>query len=198
VAEQVPAPRVEPERRSHHGTGLGLTFPLGPLTAGYDPAVSGWMRPYHRGVVDSDGYALRYGVAAVMSVGGLVPLLCLAWGRPGWWGAAVVVAFVALWETVLWRVVLVGVLVGERGIKIRGVLWTHVVAWADVTRVWAGPAAAYDAWQLWASTPGRDLETPIWRAGSRARHRNRIVLSSEEFASVLNVLARGTRERNTT
>jgi hypothetical protein len=155
------------------------------------------MRPYHCGVVDGDGYALRYGVAAVMSVGGLVPLLGLVWGGPGW-GAAVVVAFVALWETLLWRVVLVGVLVGERGIKIRRVLRTHVVAWTDVERVWAGPAAAYDAWQLWVSTPGRDLETPIWRKGSRARHRNRIVLSSEEFASVLNVLARGVRERNTT
>ena len=93
---------------------------------------------------------------------------------------------------------LVGVLVGERGIKIRGVLRTHVVAWADVERVWAGPAAAHDAWQLWVSTPGRDLETPIWRKGFRARHRNRVVLSPEEFASVLNILAAGVRERNTT
>ncbi len=104
----------------------------------------------------------------------------------------------ALWETLLWRVVLVGVLVGERGIKIRGLLRTHVVAWPDVERVWAGPAAAYDAWQPWVSTPGRDLGTLIWRKGSRARHRNRIVLSPEEFASVLNVPARGVRERNTT
>jgi hypothetical protein len=58
------------------------------------------MRPYRCGVVDGDGYALRYGVAAVMSVGGLVPLLGLVWGGPGW-GAAVVVAFVALWESLL-------------------------------------------------------------------------------------------------
>jgi hypothetical protein len=156
------------------------------------------MRPYHRSVVDSDGYALRYGVTALVSVAGLVPLLGLASARAGWGGAVAGVAFVASWETVVWRIVLVGVLVGERGIKIRGVLRTHVVAWTDVERVWAGPAANYDAWQLWVSTSGRDLETPIWRKGSRARHRNRIFLSPDEFASVLNVLARGARERNTT
>lgn len=64
--------------------------------------------------------------------------------------------------------------------------------WAAVDRVWAGPAARYDAWQLWVTAAGRDLGTPIWRRGSRARHRNRIVLPAHEFTQVLNTLsARG-------
>lgn len=154
------------------------------------------MRPYHRSVVESDGYALRYGVTAIMSVAGLFPLGVFFQGRLPWGGAVAIVAFVTLWQTMLWRITLVGVLVGERGIKIRDVLRTHVVPWSDVERVWAGPARKYDAWQLWVSTPDRDLETPIWRKGSRARHRNRIVLSPEEFASVLNILAAEARERN--
>jgi hypothetical protein len=163
---------------------------------GYYPAVPGWRRPYHRGVVDSDGYALRYGVAGLMSVGGLLPLVSLASGATGW-GAVAAVGFVALWETMLWRVVLVGLFVGERGIKIRGVLRTSVVAWGDVARVWVGPAAAHHAGQLWVSTADRDLGTPVWRKGLRPGHRHGVALSPEEFASVLDVLARSVRERNT-
>lgn len=43
---------------------------------------------------------------------------------------------------------------------------------------------------FWVSArdPERDFETPIWRQGSRARHRNRVVLPPAEFASALAAL----------
>ncbi|RZU71733.1 PH (Pleckstrin Homology) domain-containing protein [Micromonospora kangleipakensis] len=147
-----------------------------------------WVRPYEGD--QDDLHTLRYVVAAGMSVAGLFPL-CGAASR-GLSGAALpaVVLFVVTWEVVLWRVVLVGVYVSDHGIKIRTVLRTRVIPWSQVTRAWAGQAANYDAWQIWVSArdPERELETPIWRRGSRARHRNRVVLPPEEFAAALAAL----------
>ncbi|GIF75129.1 hypothetical protein [Asanoa siamensis] len=102
-------------------------------------------------------------------------------------------------EVVLWRTVLVGVYVSERGVKIRHVTRTRVVPWNRVTRVWAGQAAGFDAWQIWVSTsdPDRDVETPIWRrqAWTWRRHwtlhRNRVYLSPDEFAATLAALRSG-------
>lgn len=150
--------------------------------------VPNWVRPYER---DRDYlYALRYVVASGMSVAGLIPLSGVAVGELPRTAALAIVPFVLMWEVVLWRVTLVGVYIGEHGIKIRMVFLTRVIPWSHVARAWAGQAANYDAWQIWVSTrdPGRDFETPIWRRGSRTRHRNRIVLSPEEFAAVLAAL----------
>lgn len=147
-----------------------------------------WVRPYER---DQDGlYTLSYVVAGGMSVTGLIPLCGFAIGELPGAAAPTVVLFVLMWEVMLWRVVMVGVYVSDDGIKIRMVLYTRVIPWSHVTGAWAGQAADYDAWQIWVSArdPERDFETPIWRRGSRARHRNRILLPPEEFAAVLATL----------
>lgn len=149
-----------------------------------------WDRAYQTD--QDDLHTLRYVVAAGMSLAGLFPLCSVALSeRPRPAGIAAAALFVLVWEVVLWRVTLVGLYVSDHGIKIRTVLRTRVIAWPQVARVWAGQAADYDAWQIWVSTrdPERDVETPIWRRGSRARHRDRIVLPPEEFAAVLNTLA---------
>jgi hypothetical protein len=151
--------------------------------------MSTWVRPYEG---DKDAlYSLRYVVAGAMSVvAGLLPLSGLAAGDLPTAALPVIVLFVLTWQVVLWRVVLVGVYVGDDGIKIRMVLRTRVIPWSQVARAWAGRAAAYDAWQIWVSArdPERDFETPIWRQGSRARHRNRVVLQPSEFAAALAAL----------
>jgi hypothetical protein len=147
-----------------------------------------WVRPYEGD--QDDLYTLRYVVAGGMSVAGLFPLCGVAVGELPGAAAPAIVLFVLMWEVVLWRAMLVGLYVSDHGIKIRMVLHTRVIPWPHVTRAWAGQAANYDAWQIWVSArdPERDFETPIWRRGSRARHRNRIILPSEEFAAVLAAL----------
>jgi hypothetical protein len=109
-------------------------------------------------------------VAGGISVAGLFPLCGFVVDEPpGVVGAAALVLFVMTWQVSL---------------------WPRVISWSDVTHVWAGQAAHYDAWQIWVSArdPERDVETPIWRRGSRASHRNRIVLSPHEFATVVALL----------
>jgi hypothetical protein len=147
-----------------------------------------WVRPYEHD--QDDVYTLRYAIRGAMSVAGLIPLCGFAIGELPVAAAPAVVLFVLTWEVMLWRVVLVGVYVSDHGIKIRMVLHTRVIPWSQVTRAWAGQAAHYDAWQIWVSAcnPERDFETPIWRRGSRARHRNRIVLPPQEFTAVVATL----------
>ncbi|MEH0933916.1 hypothetical protein [Micromonospora psammae] len=148
-----------------------------------------WDRVYHSD--QDDLYTLRYVVASGMSVAGLLPLCGVASReRPGAAVTTIVVLFVLMWQAMLWRITLVGVYVSDYGIKIRMVLRTRVIPWSHVSRAWAGQAVNFDAWQIWVSTrdPARDFETPIWRRGSQARHRNRIVLAPEEFAAVLATL----------
>jgi hypothetical protein len=96
------------------------------------------------------------------------------------------------WVFGIWRVALVGVYVGDDGIKIRHVWSTQVVPWAQLNRAWAGQADDFDAWQIRVSgrDPERDHPTPIWRTGSRVRHRNRIVLDQQEFTAALAALNR--------
>ena len=148
-----------------------------------------WVRPYDVGDRD-DLHKLRYVVASGMSVAGLLPLCTLTRADVSWIKAPFIGLFVLVWQVGLWRVTLVGLYVSKYGIKIRDVFRTHVVPWSRVVRAWAGPAADHDAWQIWVSTrdPDRDLETPIWRRGSRTRNRDRVVLPSEEFAAVLTAL----------
>lgn len=147
-----------------------------------------WARPYE--AYYGDQFGLRYLVAAGMSVGACVAMLggIVAGGVP-LASAPFIVLFWAVWTTMLWRLVLVGVYVNDYGVKVRFVHRTHVIAWPDVTRAWAGQAAHYDAWQIWITTrdPERDVETPIWRRGPRRRS-NRVILEPEEFATVLTVL----------
>ncbi|MEV1142520.1 hypothetical protein [Micromonospora sp. NPDC049799] len=159
------------------------------------PRMSTWTRPYDLGD-RGDLHKLRYVVASGMSVAGLLPLCSLARADVSWTAALFVGLFVLVWQVVLWRVTLVGLYVSEHGIKIRHVSRTHVVPWSRVVRAWAGPAADHDAWQIWVSTrdPNRDLETPIWRGGSRTVHRNRIVLPWEEFVAALVALDPATRQ----
>jgi hypothetical protein len=147
-----------------------------------------WVRPY--GGDQDDLYTRPYVVAGGMSVAGLFPLCGVVVGEPPGAATLAIVLFVLMWEVVVWRVALVGVYVSDYGIKIRMVHRTRVIPWSHLTRAWAGQAANYDAWQIWVSTrdPERDFETPIWRRGSRVRHRNRILLPPEEFAAVLAAL----------
>ncbi|MFG1949769.1 PH domain-containing protein [Micromonospora sp. NPDC048830] len=147
-----------------------------------------WVRPYGYRGDQGDLHTLRYVVAVGASAAGLLPLCGLP--GSGVFGGVAIGLFVSIWQVVLWRVTLVGVYVSDHGIKIRTVFRTRIIPWSQVTRVWAGQAAHYDAWQIWLSArdPERDLETPIWRRGSRARHGNRIFLPPDEFAAVLDAL----------
>ena len=144
-----------------------------------------WFRPYGQ----DDLHTLRTIFAGFMSAAGLFPL-CYVASKPDAATLAVIGGFFVLWEVMLWRRILVGVYVSDFGVKVRRVNRTHLVPWSRVDRAWAGQAADYDAWQIWISVldPARDIETPIWRKGSRAGHRNRIVLPPDEFATTLEAL----------
>lgn len=151
-----------------------------------------WVRPYGR-----DGlYALRYVVTGLMSVVPLGLLYDVAAGEPlpFAWPGIIYIGIVAYWEVAIWRIALVGVYVSDFGVKVRMVTRTRVVPWSRIVRPWAGQAAHYDAWQIWISVRDperdseRDIETPLWRKGSRARHRNRILLPPDEFAATLEAL----------
>jgi hypothetical protein len=152
-----------------------------------------WYSPYPY----NDLRTLRTVVAVAVSVvGGLFPVCGVgvnstdgikAADLPG---ALPIVGFVVMFELVVWRTALVGVSVSDFGVRVRKVTRTHVIPWSRITRAWAGQAAHYDAWQIWISVsdPVRDIETPLWRKGSRAGHRNRIVLPPEVFAATLQAL----------
>ncbi|MFC6023714.1 PH domain-containing protein [Plantactinospora solaniradicis] len=148
-----------------------------------------WERPY-----GPEGPML--GVAA-LSILGLLPLCGFATAAEHylWWQILVPVLFVALWQLVVWRVGLVGVLAGPGGIKVRHLARTRVIPWPAVRRIWIGPANGFDATTIWitAATPEgeREIETPLWRSGSRARHKNRIRLAPDEFYQVFVLLNAG-------
>jgi hypothetical protein len=145
-----------------------------------------WISPYNQ----DDPRALRYVVAGVMSFPALFALCGFGVGEAPVEGMVAGAGTIVLWEVAIWRIALVGVSVSDFGVKVRTVFWTHVIPWSRVVRAWAGPAAHFDAWQIWISVrdPERDIETPLWRKGSRARHRNRIVLPPKAFAATLKAL----------
>jgi hypothetical protein len=147
-----------------------------------------WYRPYEGD--QDDAQELRYLAASGLSAVGIFPLCGLMTDDMSGAGATALVLFVLTWQVVLWRTALVGLYISDHGIKIRAVHRTRVIPWSRVTCAWAGKAANYNAWQIWVSVgdPERHFETPIWRQGARARHRNRIRLTPEKFAATLAAL----------
>lgn len=97
----------------------------------------------------------------------------------------VALGFYAGWLFFLWRIAMVGVQVGPRGVRVRRVHRTDVIAWADVDRIWIGQSEHYDAITIWITTvAGKHVETPLWRKGTRTRHRNRVRLEPDDFYQV--------------
>lgn len=147
---------------------------------------TGWRKPYES-ELQHTLVSVAWLVAAVV---GLVPLcggVVTGFGPVAW---IVVLGFIALWETALWRAVGVGLYVSERGVKVQSILRTTVLPWASLDQAWAAPATGYGAWAIWISVsdPARDVETPIWRKGSRASHRNRRILDPDAFGALLDQL----------
>jgi len=145
-----------------------------------------WRRPY-----ETDLSRTLMGVVwLVAAVMGLLPLCAagLTGVRPAGWIA--LLGFVVLWQATVWRGLGIGIYVGDRGVKVRMILRTRVLPWANVERAWAGSATGYDALAIWISTsgPAREVETPIWRKGSRAKARHRRKLDPVAFAALLDYL----------
>jgi hypothetical protein len=97
-----------------------------------------WTQPYQRGA-----RAAGLVVAALSSMVALV-VVCATYLVPGmapterganWAAVLVPIAFFTLWVAMAWRIALVGVSVGDRGIRVRSVLRTQVIEWTDVHRV---------------------------------------------------------------
>jgi len=155
-----------------------------------------WTRPY-----DTGPSRTLTGVARlVAAVAGLLPLCGAGLAGVGPAGLVAVLGFVLLWEATVWRTFGLGVSVGDQGVKVQMILRTTVVPWASVERAWAGPATGYDAWAIWISTSGpvSEVETPIWRRGSRSRARHRRKLDPVAFAALLDYLnAEAARHRGT-
>lgn len=94
--------------------------------------------------------------------------------------------FFVLWETLLLRTLLVGLYIGDTGVKVRTMWRSRMVPWPRVARAWAGPATGYDATAIWISvTTGADVETPIWRRSHGVGHTTRVSLDDDAFASLL-------------
>ncbi|RKE10833.1 hypothetical protein [Catellatospora citrea] len=149
-----------------------------------------WSRPYGDAGEHDGQVTVAVLASAVVAV--LIPAGGLAAGEFTPAVAILYAVFIPSWVTLVWRVTLVGVYVGFEGIKIRHVWRTRMIPWTQLNRAWAGQADDFDAWQIWVTggDPERDHPTPIWRAGSRTRHRNRIVLDQQEFVAVLAALNR--------
>ena len=127
------------------------------------------------------GFASMATLWTLFLVGGL-PLSSS--GSLGLWIASVVLA--TLFITMAWRIVLVGVWIGDQAVKVNMVTRTRVVRWAEFERIWLAPATGYDALALWISTrDGRDIETPVWRVGTRVWHRNRTKLPQQEISRLM-------------
>ncbi len=99
-----------------------------------------WTQPYGRG-----SRVAGLVVATFMSLVALV-VVCATFLVPGITPAErgvtkaavlVPIAIYSLWLAVLWRTVLVGVSVGDQGIRVRSLVRTQVIEWADVHRVLA-------------------------------------------------------------
>ena len=140
-----------------------------------------WTRPYHE-----DSYSTVYIVAALMSAAGLVPICGALSQSVPLPGLVAVLMFCALWQAVLWRVVMVGLYVGDLGIKVRMVLRTTVIPWSQIVRARVGPATGYRrARAIWIVVrDGEDVQTPIWQTGG-PHHRNRIRLPQQQQADLV-------------
>jgi hypothetical protein len=131
--------------------------------------------------------AVRFGFASMATLWTLFLVAGLPLSDPSSlssWIFGIVLA--AFFITAAWRIVLVGVWIGDHGIKVNMVARTCVVRWSKFDRVWLAPATGYDALALWISTTdGRDIETPLWRVGTRVWHRNRTKLSQQELSRLM-------------
>lgn len=145
-----------------------------------------WVRVYPAGRVDPT----RKAVAGLMSAASATAAGGAIFQEMGTAAGVAAVGLIGFYNLVIWRTVLVGVYVNGFGVKVRKVAWTRVIPWSRMDRAWAGPAAHHDAWQIWITVrdPERDIETPLWRKGSRDRHGNRIVLEPGEFSLALEAL----------
>jgi len=57
---------------------------------------------------------------------------------------------------------------------------------AEFDRVWLARATGYHALALWISVrDGPDIETPVWREGTRVMHRNRTKLQQPELSRLM-------------
>jgi hypothetical protein len=143
---------------------------------------SRWRQPYRSEADETARQVIGVGLA----LAGLFPVCgtAVTTARPGPTLAAL--AFVAVWETMLWRAFPVGLYVSESGVKVRTVWRSRVLPWSAVTRVRAGPATGSAASAVWISTTtGPDVETPIWRRGPRVWRRNRVWLDPDAFAQLI-------------
>jgi hypothetical protein len=142
-----------------------------------------WEVPYE----SPDRTLLRYLVATVLALATLCPLGALLFGGARHWAMWIVgPLLVAAFITFMWRIAMVGVWTGARGVKVAMVVRTRIVPWPEFDRVWLGPATGFDALALWISTrDGREIETPIWREGTRVAHRNRTKLAQDELSRLM-------------
>lgn len=154
--------------------------------------MSQWEVPY-----ESPGRTLvRYAFGAVFSLSMALPLGALAWSsdRRSWAGWITALLLIPAAVTLAWRIVLVGVWIGDQGVRVSTVVRSRRVPWPEFDRVWLAPATGYDALAMWISTrDGVDIETPIWRAGSRTVHRNRASLRQPELSRLMERLRAGAR-----
>lgn len=143
----------------------------------------GWEVPY-----ESRGRTMvRFGFASMMTLCVFILLSTVPFRDPSRLSSWIVgFLLAAFFSTMAWRFVLVGVWIGDRGIKVNMVLRTRVVPWPEFDRVWLAPATGYNALALWISVrDGRDIETPVWREGTRVVHRNRTKLQQPEISRLM-------------
>lgn len=90
-----------------------------------------------------------------------------AWGgTPKYLGPC---AFFGLWFTFTWRRAHTGLYANDRALRIRGMIATRTVAWADIATIDTDPARLLgmdlDRQALWITlTDGTAIETPVQRS----------------------------------
>ncbi|MEU4782745.1 hypothetical protein [Micromonospora sp. NPDC023633] len=131
---------------------------------------------------------------AVASTMAVVVLVSLAAGRfdvRDAFGLAGLVAFLALWMTLVARYFLVGVYVNDSGLRLRYTFSTRTLPWSRVTGFVVRPAellgepTARDA--CWVRTADGAVETPVQRRSRTVGWRKDIgpVLRTEDFGRMV-------------
>jgi hypothetical protein len=73
------------------------------------------------------------------------------------------VIFFGVWVTLVWRISLVGLLVGDAGIRLHMMSASRVIPWKDVHRVLVVDVPQYRNRAIAiVTTEGRQIETPVW------------------------------------
>jgi hypothetical protein len=101
-----------------------------------------------------------------MSVCGLViPLAALGGSGVDLAPTVLVLAFGTLWQTLLWRTALIGLYVGEPGIRLRTLFRARTIPWQDVHRVRVVEDFRYDNRVLViVAHDGTHVQTPVWQS----------------------------------